>query len=184
MATAYIGLGCNLGNREANLRWALRGLWRMGRVTAVSALYETEPVDDPSDIAQGRPAQPSFYNAACRLETGLGPRPLLRFLQGLEHELGRRPGGERWAPRPIDLDILLYEDLVMDEEGLVVPHPLLSERPFVLVPLAEIAADVRLPGDGRAVGELLAAAGTEGVRRVAEAGWDGLEGMAAEKLAL
>jgi 2-amino-4-hydroxy-6-hydroxymethyldihydropteridine diphosphokinase len=176
MATAYIGLGCNLGNREANLRWALRGLWRMGRVTAVSALYESEPV--------GGPAQPPFYNAACCLETGLEPRPLLRFLQGLEHELGRRPGGERWAPRPIDLDVLLYEGLVVDEEGLVIPHPRLAERPFALVPLAEIAADVRLPGDGRTMGELLAAVGTRGVRRLAEAGWDGLEGMAAEKLSL
>ncbi len=176
MAAVYLGLGSNLGNREANLRAALRGLWRLGRVEAVSALHETGPV--------GGPAQPSFYNAACRLETGLEPRPLLRFLQGLEHELGRRPGGARWGPRPIDLDILLYEDRVVDEEGLVIPHPRLAERPFVLVPLAEIAADVRLPGDGRTVGELLSAVGTEGVRRVAEVGWDGLEGMAAEKLSL
>jgi len=176
MAAVYLGLGSNLGNREANLRGALRGLWRMGRVAAVSALYETEPV--------GGPAQPSFYNAACRLETGLEPLPLLRFLQGLEHELGRRPSGERWGPRPIDLDILLYEDRIVEEEGLVIPHPRLAERPFVLAPLAEIAADVCLPGDGRTVGELLAAAGTRGVRRVREAGWDGLEGMAAEKLSL
>ena len=176
MAAVYLGLGSNLGNREANLRAALRGLWRMGRVEAVSALHETGPV--------GGPAQPSFYNAACRLETGLEPRPLLRFLQGLEHELGRRPGGARGGPRPIDLDILLYEDRVVDEVGLIIPHPRLAERPFVLVPLAEIAADVRLPGDGRTVAELLAAAGMEGVRRVAEPGWDGLEGMAAEKLSL
>jgi 2-amino-4-hydroxy-6-hydroxymethyldihydropteridine diphosphokinase len=176
MAAVHLGLGSNLGNREANLRWALRGLWRMGQVVAGSALYETDPV--------GGPAQPSFYNAACRLETGLEPRPLLRFLQGLEQELGRRPAGERWGPRPIDLDILLYEDRIVDEEGLAIPHPRLAERPFVLVPLAEIAADVRLPGDGRPVAELLAAAGREGVRRVAEAGWDGLEGMAAEKLSL
>jgi len=176
MAAVYLGLGANLGNREANLRAALRGLCRMGRLAAVSALYETEPV--------GGPAQPSFYNSSCCLDTGLEPRPLLRFLQGLEHELGRRPGGERWGPRPIDLDILLYEDLVVDEVGLVIPHPRLAERPFVLVPLAEIAADVRLPGDGRTVVELLAAAGMGGVRRVAEAGWDGLEGMAAEKLSL
>jgi len=176
MAAVYLGLGSNLGNREANLRAALRGLWRMGRVEAVSALHETGPV--------GGPAQPSFYNAACRLETGLEPRPLLRFLQGLEHELGRRPGGERWSPRPIDMDILLYEGRVVDEVGLIIPHPRLAERSFVLVPLAEIAADVRFPGDGRTVGELLSATGTEGVRRVAEAGWDGLEGMAAEKLSL
>lgn len=184
MEAAYLGLGSNLGNREANLRWALRGLWRMGQVTAVSALYESEPVGGPFDSAQDRPAQPSFYNAACRLETGLEPRPLLRFLQGLEQELGRRPGGERWGPRPVDLDILLYEELAMDEEGMVIPHPRLAERPFVLVPLAEIAADVRLPGDGHTIGELLAAAGTRGVQRVAEAGWDGLEGLAAEKLSL
>ncbi len=176
MAIVYLGLGSNLGNREANLRAALRGLCRMGRLTAVSPLYETEP--------DGGPVQPSFYNAASRLETGLEPLPLLRFLQGLEHELGRRPGEERGGPRPIDLDILLYQDLVVDEEGLVIPHPRLAARSFVLVPLAEIAADVSLPGDGRTVAELLAAAGTEGVRALAETGWDGLEGMAAEKLSL
>jgi 2-amino-4-hydroxy-6-hydroxymethyldihydropteridine diphosphokinase len=174
MATVYLGLGSNLGNREANLRAALRGLCRMGRVAAVSALYETEPV--------GGPAQPSFYNAACRLEIGLEPRSLLRFLRGVEHELGRRPGGERGGPRPIDLDILLYEDLVVNEEGLVIPHPRLAERPFVLVPLAEIAAEVRLPASGPTVLELLAAVGTKGMRRVAEVGWHGLEGMAADKL--
>ncbi len=176
MATVYLGLGSNLGNREANLRAALRGLWRMGRVEAVSALYESEPV--------GGPEQPPYYNAACRWETGLEPRPLLRFLQGLEHELGRRPGGERWAPRPIDLDILLYGDRLLDEEGLIIPHPRLAERPFVLAPLAEVAAEVSHPALDKTVSGLLKAAGRRGVRRVAEAGWDGLEGMAAEKLRL
>ena len=176
MAVVYVGLGSNLGNREANLRVALRAMQRMGRVATVSALYETEP--------EGGPVQPSFYNAACRLDIGLEPRPLLRFLQGLEHEVGRRPGGEHGGPRPIDLDILLYDDRVVEEEELIVPHPRLAERPFVLVPLSEIAAEVRLPGDGRTIGELLAASGTEGVCRVAEAGWDGLEGKADEKLSL
>ncbi len=184
MATVYLGLGSNLGNREANLRAALRGLWRMGRVEVVSSLYESEPVGGPLDSAQDRPAQPPFYNAACRWETGLEPRPLLRFLRGLEHELGRRPGGERWGPRPIDLDILLYGDRVVSEEELVIPHPRLAERPFVLVPLAEVAADVRHPTLGKTVAELLKAAGRKGVRRVGRAGWDGLEGMAAEKLRL
>jgi 2-amino-4-hydroxy-6-hydroxymethyldihydropteridine diphosphokinase len=175
VSTVYIGLGSNLGDREANLRDALRALWRMGRVESVSSLYETEPVG---------PSQPPFLNAACRFETGLEPRPLLRFLQGLEHELGRRPGGERWGPRPIDLDILLYEDRLVDEEGLVVPHARLAERAFVLVPLVEIAAGVKHPELGKTVAQLLKAAGEQGVRRVAGAGWDGLEGMAAERLRL
>ena len=148
----------------------------MGRVEAVSSLYETGPV--------GGPEQPPFLNAACRFETGLEPRPLLRFLKGLEHELGRRPGGELWGPRPIDLDILLYEDRLVDEEGLVVPHQRLAERPFVLAPLAEIAAGVPHPVAGKSVAQLLKAAGEQGVRRLAGAGWEGLEGMAAKKLLL
>jgi len=176
MSGVYLGLGSNLGNREANLRAALRGLWRMGRVEAVSSLYETEPA--------GGPDQPPFLNAACRFETGLEPRPLLRFLQGLEHELGRRPGGERWGPRPVDLDILLYEERTIDEDGLTVPHPRLAERPFVLAPLAEIAGAVRHPTLGKTVAQLLKAVAQQGARRVADAGWEGLEGMAAEKLRL
>jgi 2-amino-4-hydroxy-6-hydroxymethyldihydropteridine diphosphokinase len=138
-------------------------------------LYETAAVG---------PEQPAYLNAACRFETGLEPRPLLRFLQGLEHELGRRPGGERWGPRPIDLDVLLYEDRVIDEGDLTVPHPRLAERAFVLAPLAEIAPAVKHPVAGKTVAQLQKAAGEEGVRRVADAGWDGLEGMAAEKLRL
>ncbi len=88
------------------------------------------------------------------------------------------------APRPIDLDILLYEDRIVDEGDLVIPHPRLADRPFVLAPLAEIAADVRHPTDARTVAKMLAAVGTEGVRRIAEMGWDGLNGMTAEKLRL
>lgn len=176
MAAVYLGLGANLGNREANLRMALRCLWRMGRVEAVSALYESEPV--------GGPEQPPYYNAACVMETGLEPAGLLRFLQSLEHEIGRRPGGERWGPRPIDLDILLYEDRVLEEEGLVVPHPRMTERAFVLIPLADIAAGVKHPREDKTVGELLSAVDLEGVRRVAEQGWEGLEGMAERKLRL
>jgi 2-amino-4-hydroxy-6-hydroxymethyldihydropteridine diphosphokinase len=176
MATVALGLGANLGNREANLRAALRALWRMGRVEAVSSLYETEPQGGPE-------GQPSYYNAACLFATGLEPRPLLRFLQTVEREIGRRPG-EKWSPRPIDLDVLLYGDEVVDEPDLVVPHPRLAERAFALVPLAEIAPEARHPSLGKTVAELAAAVGTEGVKRVAPAGWDGLGWMAAEKLRL
>ncbi len=171
MATVYLGLGANLGNREANLRMALRGLTRMGRVEAASALYETQPVGGPA-------GQPLFYNAACRFETGLEPRPLLRFLQNLEQEIGRRPGGPTWGPRPIDLDILLYEERVLEEEGLTIRHPRLAQRPFVLAPLADVAAEVRHPLLGKTIAELLAAVGLEGVRRIAGVGWDGVAGTA------
>ena len=176
MSTVYLGLGANLGNREGNLRMALQGLTRMARVEAVSSLYETDPV--------GGPEQPPFYNATCRIETGLEPRSLLRFLQNLEQEMGRRPGGPPWGPRPIDLDILLYEERVVEEEGLVIPHPRLAERAFALVPLAEIAAEARHPTLGKTVAELLAAVGEEGVRLVAGQGWDGVAGAAGDTVRL
>jgi 2-amino-4-hydroxy-6-hydroxymethyldihydropteridine diphosphokinase len=157
-SAVYLGLGSNLGNREANQRMALRLLEPLCRVEEVSSLYETTPV--------GLEAQPPFYNAACRITTGLEPGALLRFLKRVEFEVGRRPGGPRWGPRPIDLDLLLYDDVVMESDDLVLP-----ERPFVLVPLAEIAPEACHPVLGRTVRELLAAAGEEGVALVASAGW-------------
>jgi 2-amino-4-hydroxy-6-hydroxymethyldihydropteridine diphosphokinase len=165
MAIAYLGLGSNLGNREANLRMALRGLRRLSRLVEVSSLYETEPEGPP---------QPSFYNAVCAVETGLEPRSLLRFLKALEREIGRRPAGAPAAPRPIDIDVLLYESLVLDDAEIVVPHPRMTARAFVLVPLAEIAPQVVHPPSGRAVRELLDAVSQEGVRRIAPRGWDGV----------
>ena len=159
----YLGLGSNLGNREANLRMALRLLQPLCRVEEVSSLYETAPV--------GVEDQPPFYNATCRITTGLEPGALLRFQKRVEFEVGRRPGGPRWGPRPIDLDLLLYEDVVMESGDLVLPHPRLAERPFVLVPLAEIAPEARHPVLNRTVRELLAAAGEEGVMLAAPAGW-------------
>ena len=164
-ATVYLGLGANVGNRQANLAMALRGLARMARVEAVSSLYETEPV--------GGPLQPPFYNACCRILSGLEPKQLLRFLKDLEGEIGRRPGGQRFGPRPIDLDILLYGDRVLADEELAIPHPRLAERAFVLAPLAEIAADVRHPSLGKTIGELLASVSQEGVRRIADSDWAG-----------
>lgn len=168
MPAVHLGLGANLGDRLENLRLALRGLERIGRLEAVSSLYETEPL--------GGPQQPPYYNAACRLATDLAPRDLLRFLKGLEGELGRRPGGPRWGPRVIDLDILLYGELVLAGEDLVIPHPRLAERAFVLVPLAEIDPGARHPLLGKTVAELLSALPQEGVRRIAGAGWAGPEG--------
>ena len=163
MTTAYLALGSNLGNREANLRMAISAITRMCRVTAVSSLYETEPV--PAE-------QPAFYNAAVAIEAGLDPLPLLRFLKAIEEEVGRRPGGTSQGPRPIDIDILLYGDEVVDSERLTIPHPRLAERPFALVPLAEIAADARHPLLSKTVAELAKAAGEVGVRRVREPGWE------------
>ena len=163
MATAYIGLGANLGNREANLRTALLGITRMARIEAVSSLYETEPEGPP---------QPKYYNAVCRIETGLSPQSLLRFLQGIEHEIGRRPIGEMMSPRVIDLDLLLYEDCEIDEPALSVPHPRMPARAFVMTPLAEIAPDVVVAG--RAASESAGELGREGLEVMAEAGWDGV----------
>jgi 2-amino-4-hydroxy-6-hydroxymethyldihydropteridine diphosphokinase len=168
MATVYLGLGANIGNREANLRMALRGLARTARVEAVSSLYETDPI--------GSVQQPAFYNAVCRIETGLEPESLLRFLKSLEHEIGRRPGAPVGGPSPIDLDILLYEDRVLESEDLTIPHPRLAERAFVHVPLDEIAPDARHPQRDETIAKLAKAVQKDGVRRIKDAGWDGVAG--------
>ena len=164
--TVYLGLGSNLGNRAANLRMALRLLAPLCRVEAISCLYETEPV--------GVQGQPPYYNAVCRAVTGLDPGALLRHLKNVEYEVGRRPspGGPRWAPRPIDLDILFYGDAVIEEAGLKVPHPRLAERAFVLAPLAELCPTFSHPTLGKKVQELLAGVSLGGVRLIAPAGWE------------
>jgi 2-amino-4-hydroxy-6-hydroxymethyldihydropteridine diphosphokinase len=169
MATVYVGLGANIGNREANLLMALRAMTRMARVEAVSSLYETDPIGAVQD-------QPAFYNAVCRIETGLEPESLLRFLKGIEHEIGRRPGGPVGGPRPIDLDILLYDDRTVETEDLTIPHPRLAERAFVLVPLAEIAPDVFHPQLAETIAALSEIVETEGVRRIRDIGWDRVVG--------
>ncbi|HEY8491851.1 MAG TPA: 2-amino-4-hydroxy-6-hydroxymethyldihydropteridine diphosphokinase [Dehalococcoidia bacterium] len=161
-STVYLGLGSNIGNRAANLRMAVRRLHLLAQVEAVSSLYETEP--------WGVTDQPSFYNAVCRIRTGLEPRGLLRRLKALEWEIGRRPGPQ-WGPRPIDLDILFYDDRVMDAPDLTIPHPRLRERAFVLVPLAELAPDLVHPVLGRPVATLRDEAGQEGVTRLQDASW-------------
>lgn len=127
---AYIGLGANLGDAAATLREAVRRLARLGTVSARSSLYRTP--------AWGYEEQPDFVNAAIALETDLEPRALLDGLKSLERELGRVPSFH-WGPRTIDLDILAFDDVRLDEPDLVIPHARLGERAFALVPLAEIA---------------------------------------------
>lgn len=141
---AYIGLGSNLGNREANLRAALDRLAALPgtRLVRESSLMETEPVDSP-------PGAGLFLNGAAWIETSLAPRQLLEALLVIERELGRdRQGQARNAPRTIDLDLLLYGEQVIDEPDLQVPHPRMSEREFVLWPLLQIASKLRDPRTG------------------------------------
>lgn len=163
-ATVYLGLGANVGDRLANLRTALQRLQTLAHLEKASSLYETQP--------QGVSDQPLFLNAVCRVTTGLEPQALLRFLKNLEWEIGRRPGGQTWGPRPIDLDILLYDDRVVNAPDLSVPHPRLAERAFVLVPLCELAPELRHPLLGKTMKELLASVGKKGVRRIAPRGWE------------
>ena len=148
MTRAYVGLGANLGSREETLREAIVVLDRAPGVDvlAVSELRETEPV--------GPIEQPSFLNGAVELETTLSARELLDLLLDAERALGR-VRGERWGPRVVDLDLLVFGDEAIDEPGLEVPHPRLAERTFALEPLAELAPELVIPGRGRVL-DLLA----------------------------
>jgi 2-amino-4-hydroxy-6-hydroxymethyldihydropteridine diphosphokinase len=146
VTVAFIGLGSNLGDREGNLRAALARLAELGEVRA-SSFRETDPV--------GVTDQPKFLNAAAELSTDLPARDLLDALLAIERDLGRdRAREERWGPRTLDLDLLLYGDDVIDEPGLTVPHPRLAERRFVLEPLHELAPGLLLP-DGTAIRDLI-----------------------------
>jgi 2-amino-4-hydroxy-6-hydroxymethyldihydropteridine diphosphokinase len=149
MPRAYVGLGANLGDRQEFIDRAVTLLAATDgvQVLAVSELRETDPV--------GLLEQPRFLNGAAAVETTLSARELLEALLGIERTLGR-VRGERWGPRTIDLDLLLYGDTVVDEPGLEVPHPRLHERRFALEPLSDLDSELEVPGRGR-VSTLLAA---------------------------
>ncbi len=146
----YIALGSNLGDRELNLLRAVAEVGRLPgtRVTAISSFYETSPV--------GAVKQDSFYNAVLRLSTLLAPRSLLTHMLRIEDETFKRVRTIHQGPRRMDLDLLLYGDRAINEEDLIVPHPRLTERRFVLQPLCEIAPDLLHPLTGKSIRELLA----------------------------
>lgn len=158
MAVVYLGLGSNIADRTQHLVRACAVLHHhpVIEVAAVSALYRTAPV--------GVTAQPWFLNAVIRLHTTLSPAALLSVTQATERRLGR-VSTRRWGPRCIDLDILLYDEVEMQTPYLTIPHPRLHERAFVLVPLAELAPDLRLPSGAR-VDELLATLPSDDVQRL------------------
>jgi 2-amino-4-hydroxy-6-hydroxymethyldihydropteridine diphosphokinase len=155
-AKAYIALGANLGDPPSQLRAALQQLRASAEVevVAVSGFYRTPPL--------GPPGQPDYCNAVCAVETGLEPEGLLDLLQSIENAAGRRRDGERWGPRVLDLDLLHVEGRVSRTPRLTLPHPHLHQRAFVLVPLAEIAPDLQIPGLG-SVESLVSAIDRSGV---------------------
>jgi len=138
MATVYLSLGSNVGDRAKHLRWALRRLAVLPRtrLLKVSRFYQTRP--------EGVERQRNYLNAAASIRTALSPVGLLVHLKALEAQAGRRPA-RRWSPRPLDIDILFYENRIFKTRWLVLPHPLALKRAFVLAPLAEIAPKFRPP---------------------------------------
>lgn len=164
MTTAFIALGANLGEPFRALGWAREQLAALGTVTGVSRLYRTAPVGGP-------PGQPPYLNAALRLETGLSPADLLAALHATEARAGRTRH-ERWEARVLDLDLILYGDLISEEGGSKVgpllPHPHAWDRAFVLAPLADLEAHRPHPRTGETVTNALARVGTAGIELVAD----------------
>jgi 2-amino-4-hydroxy-6-hydroxymethyldihydropteridine diphosphokinase len=159
MSVAYLSLGSNLGDRAANIRECISRLKGCGKVAGISSLYETEPME----LLE----QPWFVNCAVELETSLSPHELLACIQTIEADLGRNRVVDK-GPRTIDVDILLYDELIVDEPALQIPHPAMNQRRFVLGPLSEIAPQVLHPRLDKSVAQMLAELrGTSGqVRRL------------------
>jgi 2-amino-4-hydroxy-6-hydroxymethyldihydropteridine diphosphokinase len=159
MRTGFLGLGSNLGDRRTYLQAAVEDLWAHGvAALASSSVYETEPVGEVTD-------QPEFLNACVEIETRLRPEPLLDACKAVEAALGRASGGVRHGPRPIDVDILLLEDLKIETPRLRIPHRELAARRFVLVPLVELAPSIEIPGAGLAAAALASLPPGQDVRR-------------------
>jgi 2-amino-4-hydroxy-6-hydroxymethyldihydropteridine diphosphokinase len=155
----FLGLGSNLGDRQANLRGAVEALANFMAVEAISPLYQTAP--------WGMEAQPDFLNLCLVAATSLEPISLLTAVKKIETQLGRQPAA-RWGPRLIDIDILFYGDLVLSREGLTIPHPQLHQRAFVLAPLADLTPDLRHPQTDLTIAQMLTAVDQTGIHKLAE----------------
>jgi 2-amino-4-hydroxy-6-hydroxymethyldihydropteridine diphosphokinase len=163
LRTGYLGLGSNVGDREANLRAARAALGGVGiDVLASSSLYETEPQGELLD-------QPDFLNACLRIRTALEPEQLLDACKAVEREFGRAPGGVRHGPRPIDVDLLLLGELEYRSERLTLPHREVTSRRFVVEPLLELDPELALP-DGTRLAEVLESLSGQRVTRIPPSG--------------
>jgi 2-amino-4-hydroxy-6-hydroxymethyldihydropteridine diphosphokinase len=151
----YIALGTNLGDRAANLKLARESLAEAGELVASSLVYQTPP--------WGIVDQPAFLNQVVQIRTDLRPAELLKYLKALETRMGRVPS-VKYGPRLIDMDILFYDQRVIENRQLQVPHPRLAERAFVLVPLADLASDLKHPVSGLSVKEMLVQVDTSNIR--------------------
>lgn len=152
----YLSLGTNIGDRRKYLRQAIESLQKVGRVEVCSSVYETEP--------WGYLDQDKFLNMVTRLCTELDPLPLLKALKALERQIGREPG-VRYGPRVIDMDILCFDDILLNSPDLTIPHPQMAGRAFVLVPLAELDEGLIIPGLNVTVSRLMQVIGSAGITK-------------------